>query len=291
VHDTSCFGVCNPRDPLIINGLPYDRDIPGNRHGRRRIMVVRRNSTKEELHQTTRKFASRRTWITARSLRWILLGLFLSLLLLGHGIGAEWPVSPGRQPTQLLSKVSYDAKLTDPFFESNEWSCPSHIIKHPDGHFESTVSGVAPEKEPPRVKHTARCFITRCSVRDESDGSRLLIASCKAKFHGVNTIDLFIYGSNPADIGALRVRIRNGMFASQYWTLFKQASMGQAGVTWTTTRQKLILDRKAYRKGDIIKGRINFECVEEPSNPRYVEKWGRRPITIRINGVLKTRVE
>jgi len=52
----------------------------------------------------------------------------------------------------------------------------------------------------------------------------------------------------------------------------------------------LTLDKKAYRKGDVIKGKIDFECVQEPTNREYIEKWGSDPTTIKVYGVFKTIV-
>jgi hypothetical protein len=53
----------------------------------------------------------------------------------------------------------------------------------------------------------------------------------------------------------------------------------------------LTLDKRTYGKGDEIKGRIDFECVREWSNPKYIEKYGRGPKTIKVFGVFKTIVE
>jgi len=46
-----------------------------------------------------------------------------------------------------------------------------------------------------------------------------------------------------------------------------------------------------YRNGDVIKGKIDFECVQEPTNREYIEKWGSDPTTIKVYGVFKTIVE
>jgi hypothetical protein len=50
------------------------------------------------------------------------------------------------------------------------------------------------------------------------------------------------------------------------------------------------LDKKEYQKGDVIKGRIDFECLSE-FNPEYAKKFGRDPRTIKVLGVFKTIVE
>ncbi len=201
----------------------------------------------------------------------------LALLLLVHGYGAEWPVPPPGQPAQMWSRVDYDPKLTDPFYKSNEWS-------YPDGS-QVVSSGMWPEGEdPPRLKHTAKCYST-------SSGVKHLVRFCEAKLLDLNMIDLLIHESNPAFDDRLRVQIRNGMFTCQYWTASKVRPRIRPGTIWTTKRQKLTLDKKACRTGDVIKGRIDFECVQEPTNPAYIEEWGRNPRTIKVHGVFKTIVE
>jgi hypothetical protein len=227
--------------------------------------------------------------MSIRSLKWILLGPALALLLLEHGFAGNlkygvgsWEVPPG-QPDQMWSRVDYDPKLTDPFFKSNKWSYPWYIIKHPDGHFEDT-RGKRPKKEPPRLKHTANCF-------SAAGGAEHLLRFCEARFLDPNGIDLLIHETNPSYIDALRVQIRNGMFACQYWAKYRIRFSIKPGTIWTTKRQKLTLDKKAYRKGDTIKGRIDFECVEEATNPSYVEKYGKNPTTIKLHGVFRTIVE
>ncbi len=76
------------------------------------------------------------------------------------------------------------------------------------------------------------------------------------------------------------------MFRCQFWNLYQIPRL--ADMVWTTKRQELTLDKEVYGKGDVIKGRIDFECVQEATNPKYVEKWGRTPTTIKVYGVFKT---
>lgn len=79
------------------------------------------NSMKEKPDQIPVKCAPWRTAVSIRPLKWILLGPFLALLLLGNSFGtARWANPPSGQPAQMSSWVDYDPKLTDPFFESNE---------------------------------------------------------------------------------------------------------------------------------------------------------------------------
>jgi hypothetical protein len=161
---------------------------------------------------------------------------------------------------------------------------PWWISEKADGHFESLRSeDERPVKNPPRLKHTAKCLST-------SFGEEHLVTFCEARLLEANMIDLLIHDNNPSFTDALRVQIRNGMFTCQYWTRYRAVRRHEA-LIWTTTRQKLTLDKKVYRKGDVIQGRIEFECEEEETFPEYVKKWGRHPVPITVNGVFKTVVE
>jgi len=199
---------------------------------------------------------------------------------LEYGVGT-WEV-PSGQPIQMQSEVDYAPTLTDPFFKSNKWSYPWYIIKHPDGHFEDTTGGKSSKKEPPRLKPTANCF-------SDAYGADHLLRFCEARLLDPNMIDLFIHENNASHFDALKIQIRNHTFSCQYWALYP--GPGEPGMIWMTKQQKLTLDRKAYQKGDVIRGKIDLECVAEPTNPEYIKEWGRNPRAIRISGVFKTILE
>ncbi len=98
-------------------------------------------------------------------------GSVLVLLLVGYVfdiLQREDP--PWWQPDQMQSQVSYDPNLSDPFFESETWSC------HND-------SGVCDEKD--SLKNRARCFT---SFQYDH-----LIHFCEAKLVDSNKIELFIH--------------------------------------------------------------------------------------------------
>ncbi len=189
---------------------------------------------------------------------------------------------PSGQPPQMWSRVDWEPKFTDPFFKSKEWSYPNGIIKRADGQYYYPLRSIQLKKEPRRLKHTAKCVST-------SSGTEHLVKFCEARKLDVNTLDLLIYDHNLADIDALRVQVRNGMFTSQYWTLYK--SNIRAACMWTTKLQKLTLDKRVYRKGDVVKGMIDFECLEEHTDPRYVKKYGSDPTSIKLYGVFETIVK
>jgi len=232
-----------------------------------------------------RKHSARSSPVVMRPLRtkipgWILaLAVVLALLPLDRCFGYDIWEPPSGQPEQMRSKVDYDPKLSDPFFESNEWSYPDNIIKHPDGHFEDTGSDINPEEEPPHVMHTAKCFST-------FDIGEHLVKFCEARLLNRNTIELVLHESNVPFYEKLHVRIRNGMFTCQYWGV--RDIPPHRGFIWTTKRQELTLDKKVYRKGDVIKGRIDFECLQEMAEPKHVQRYGKLQATIKVSGVFKT---
>ena len=219
------------------------------------------------------KYCENGASMSIQPLKWILLAPVLALLLLGHGHGGKWESTPGGQPQQMQSHVDYDSKLTDPFFQSDEWSYWEDSREVPD-------TGMwLGDEEPRTLKYGARCFST-------SFGSKHEVRFCEAKLIDDNKIDLFFSEHNPAFDDELRVRITNGRFTCQYRTFYRAGI--RDGLTWTTKRQKLTLDKKAYRKGDVIKGRIDIEILDELINPKYPD---RPPRVIKLYGVFKTTVE
>lgn len=225
--------------------------------------------------------------MTLRPLKWILMAPVLSVLLLGHSFGSDvrddiyWGVPPG-QPEQMWSKVTYDAKLWDTFFES-------HVRGHPYRSGMLSGRGTNPEEVgAPREEITAICF-------SDSLGDKHLVEFCDARLVDENTIDLVIHHTCPGNHDRLRIWVRNGKFKCQFWGYYQIPPL--ANMVWTTTRQELTLDKEVYQKGDVIKGRIDFESIMEPTNPEFIKNeratgssnyWTR---TIKVYGVFKTIVE
>jgi hypothetical protein len=220
-----------------------------------------------------------------RTLTWILFGPLLSLLLHGHCFGSNvgydvWQ-APSGQPEQMWSQVRYDRKLKDTFFESDTWSYPYWIWRNTDGTFtDIRLIDKNRAEDPPRLRHTSRCFST-------SFGVKHVINFCEARASDGYEVELLIHETSPAFRDSLRVRIRDGKFTCQYWIVDHVGAF-----TWTTTRQELILDRNAYGKGDVIKGRIDFECAMKVIDPKDIERWGKDPsTTVKVFGVFRTVVE
>jgi hypothetical protein len=155
---------------------------------------------------------------------------------------------PKGQPDQLVSPVEYDENLSDPFFDLRD------------------------------IKHTANL------VTDQQ--YEHMIRYCDAELKN-GSIELYIHDFTPSTNDNLKIKIVGGFFQSQYWTTYV-ADRGDEGLTWTTKKQKLILDKKNYKKGDIIKGKLEFECVQQVTNPEYK---GTSPHNIKIEGVFKAVVK
>jgi len=83
-------------------------------------------------------------------------------------------------------------------------------------------------------------------------------------------IEVFIHDSCFPIEENLRILIEEGVFLSQFWTAYKLRPHGHLyeRYTWTTTKQQLTLDKRNYSKGDVIKGKIDFECLQERTRPR-----------------------
>ena len=227
-----------------------------------------------------------------RPLRWTVLTAVVILLLvasgftdnLEYGIGRHWG-GPTGQPPQKSSRVDYDPNLTDPFFKS-EWRYPNYIHVLPNRSLENHLTGER-TKNPWRFGYTADCVANDGEVPDEPLGFS------EVRLLDVNMIDMLIHEHTASSDNSLLVQIRNGIFSCQYWTWFLGEDVVSDGeIMWTTTEQKLTLDKKVYHKGDVLKGRIHFKCRQEPTDPRTV---GGRGLgwrgNIRVHGVFKTIVE
>ncbi|MFC1834439.1 hypothetical protein ACFL2Q_06860 [Thermodesulfobacteriota bacterium] len=222
-------------------------------------MKVRRNSIREKAAQTAINAASRRILRSLRGLKWILLGPLLSLLLIGTGLGAERTVPRWVSPYPLWSKVDYEPKLTDPFFKSNEWGRQCYRSSRGDTRCDDPGPEDAPVTGDRQVKRTAKCFSNSMGGGE----SMHLVRFCEAKLLAGLGVVLELHEDGPGHMDSLRVWIRNGMFTSRFRDRAASKRARLRPRRWTPKRQKLTLNKKTFRKGDVIKGRIDLECIEE----------------------------
>jgi hypothetical protein len=171
---------------------------------------------------------------------------------------------PKGQPEQIKTRVKYSSELNNPFFNSNEWSAGEPNL------------GEDPNK---KSLHTAKC-ITEHQIRH-------IIRFCEAKLLSDGTLELYIHDFTASTVDNLKIKIKDGYFTSQYWTAYV-ADKGDEGLIWITKKQYLILNQENYKIGDTIKGKIEFECVQEVTNPKY---GGRYPKSISIEGYFKPKLK
>jgi hypothetical protein len=239
---------------------------------------------RENVDQTRSKDTPGRTRISIPpALQGALLALIMALLPPAHGLGGAPP--PG-QPAQIRSQVRYDPQLSDPFFGSRKGTCSYKVPQDGNGAHANTREAARSDVKPDsRSKNTARC-VSSLDFKHPID-------SCHARLCDDGTIEVMIYGNYLSIPEYLKIQIENGgEFRSQYWFYSKVRRLGiDEHPIWTTRRQALMLDRRVYRKGDVIKGRIDFECVHEYTHPEIVTKYGKDPYSITVKGVFKTIIE
>jgi len=237
----------------------------------------------------------------------------LALLLVGYSFGyVKWQ-DISWQPAQMWSKVDYDPKLSDPFFDSDEWICEDGYIssaKCRDGKYvqilrkpgESRPTGPCGESKewtcPDGCKKCAICKdgtpVVKCTAKCISNSRNVEhpVSFCEAKFSHPNTIDLFIHTEVGLCPDRLRIQITDRYFRCQYWTVYMAQTNVNSSLVWSTILQKLTLEKEEYHSGDLIKGKIEFECLESTMHPKYTEKRGRhRKTSIKVYGAFKTIVQ
>ncbi len=183
---------------------------------------------------------------------------------------------PPGQPAQLVSQLRHDAQLADPFFGSGEWSHPWHYVPLGDGRYENALGGeVLLESELPRQQHTARCST-------EHQGAHP-ISFCDLSLGRGGRLEIHLHDESASTADHLGIVVQSGRFASQYWTFYPLQQPGER-LTWTTTRQELVLSADRFARGEALRGRIDFECVQQSNLA------GREPVTIAVQGVFEAYV-
>lgn len=187
------------------------------------------------------------------------LAVVLVLLLLGQAIG-EWTDPPPGQPAQIWSQVNYDPKLSDPFFESEQWTSSDYAWEEVNDRTVLTRKKCPSHrrKELQCLKNTARVFSS--PMREH------IINFCHATLLEDGTIKLSIRDDESYILEGLGIVVEKDRFMSGYGYAFK------LGPDWrcVTKKQKLTLDKQAYSRGGVIKGRIDFECLGTGENPKPI---------------------
>jgi hypothetical protein len=191
----------------------------------------------------------------------VVLATLLVLLLLGHGFGAE----RSSMPTPEWSQVHYDPNLTEDLL--------TRLLK---------------------IVHlsTDKCYFTSFGIR----------STCAFK---LESLDKRVYQDHiqftlvklpdPTEPRCLEdcderlsVKIMDGRFWCSYlnFCYWRQIACFHSNSCYrylkSVKRQELTLDKRTYRLGDVIIGRIDFEClVECPESPE-------KPEPVMVKGIFKT---
>jgi hypothetical protein len=145
----------------------------------------------------------------------------------------------------MWSTIDYDPNLKDPFFKPNE---SSDALVCDDG-----VGTYG-------VNHKVECC---CNSKEGLDETRLH-RFCEARVIDGHNIALRFYDPDRGhERGTcLMVWMRKGRFTMDYQGSNVYGKSIRLQVRWIPQKQKLTLDKRAYRKGEVIKGRIEFECLK-----------------------------
>lgn len=130
--------------------------------------------------------------------------------------------------------------------------------------------------DPKLTKDTGKCYFT-------SFGTKARVV-CKLWLFGPDTIHFSIGKPDlfPTSCGeTLKGAIIDGKFSCYYSLICKIPRRGCSTCT-TVQRQELTLDKKTYRKGDVITGKIDFECLDD--RPACA----KNPSPVIVKGVFKT---
>ncbi|MFZ5554263.1 MAG: hypothetical protein ACOZCO_14185 [Bacteroidota bacterium] len=205
---------------------------------------------------------------------YLLLTLFF--LAIGFPVAYTQPAFP--QPVQKISKVKYDVSLRDTFFEKEYYSLQWFMLQNEDGSYSSALADSLgnPVIDTAKMVHTANCV--------SQQGYEHIIRYCDAWYKG-DTLLLFLNDMTASTYDNLLVKVINGKFSCQYWTAYPSLQRSQK-LTWTTTSQKLELDREKYKAGDKLKGKIYVMIKEE----QLQHSGKKETCIILIEGAIKTNL-
>lgn len=146
---------------------------------------------------------------------------------------------------------------------NKKWDYPWYIVVDNDGaNMENTLGGALTDIDTTHLYHTANCWTNH--------QGRHNVRYCDAILNK-DTISLFFQSELPAYASELSISIKNNLFWGDFSATYP-ASTGK--LSWTITKQKLVLDQKSYRPRDTIKGYLEIEFIETSieANQKNVRK-------------------
>jgi hypothetical protein len=164
--------------------------------------------------------------------------------------------------------VQYDNTLTDSFFFQNNWSYPSMTTKYGNDQFDNSYGKQIVAADTAHLYHTAAIF-TFDSFATE-DFIKQNCINCQIDFGEAYLIgdSLFLkfIDSTPSSYDNLEIKIIDNAFSST----FLRGAPPIGNRHYIFDKEKLILQKEYYAKGDTIKGYLDFQS----HTPRFIHLKG-----------------
>ena len=172
--------------------------------------------------------------------------IFIFTFLTGQSILGQ--VTPKKR---LISSITVDQYFKDTLTFNKKWDYPWYIVVDDDGsNMENTLGGTLTEMDTAHLYHTANCWTNH--------QGRHNVRYCDAILND-DTISLFFQPELPAYASELLISIKGNIF----WSEFSATYPAQTGnLSWTITKQKLVVNKISYLPGEIIKGYLEIEFIE-----------------------------
>jgi hypothetical protein len=177
---------------------------------------------------------------------------------------------------QIRGKIIVDKNFRDTFSFTKEWEYPDYTFKDDEGNFQIDEDRAIKAEDTMHLFFTARCTT---NVQGGYD-----IRYCYAEKND-SLIKLTFKDGLPAYASEFYVYIDTAVFWCDVETIYPVVLPKQKKHS-TTLKQKLILDKKGYSKGDTIKGYIRME-FEETINSQVM---GEKKHEFFLSGYFKTTI-
>lgn len=172
--------------------------------------------------------------------------IFIVIAFIGHDISGQVTTHK-----RLVSFVTIDKYFKDTLTFNKKWDYPWYIVVDDDGgNMENTLGGTLTGTDTARLYHTANCWTNHQGIQE--------VRYCDANL-SKDTISLLFQPELPAYESAVSVFVKDNFF----WSDFSATYPAPTGkLSWDVNKQKLVLNKKSYISGDIIKGYLEIEFIE-----------------------------
>jgi hypothetical protein len=160
------------------------------------------------------------------------------------------------------STISIDNNFKDSFSFPTQWEYPWYVIKDDYGHFENTLGKKITRKDTAHLFFTAQC-------ETNVQGSHA-IHYCYAEKKR-NELLLIFEDGLPAYGSTFTVHIKNDSFYFSPRTIYPQFIPG-GKKTYRIDKEKLVLNKDLFVKGELVKGYADIEFTEIINAPANVNR-------------------